>query len=68
MELKTIKEGGKHMEKNKGGRPTDSVKNHDVKVRMNDEMYQKVCEYAQENSVNVAETIRRAVKDFLRIK
>lgn len=50
----------------KMGRPTDSVKNHDIKVRVDDVTYHKILWYSEENSINIAETIRRAVNEFLK--
>ncbi|MCU6720292.1 MULTISPECIES: CopG family transcriptional regulator [Porcipelethomonas] len=45
----------------KMGRPTDSPKVNDVKVRLNDEMHKKLLEYCEKNNITKAEAIRQGI-------
>ena len=45
----------------KMGRPTDSQKVNDVKVRLNDEMHKKLLEYCEKNNITKAEAIRQGI-------
>ena len=36
-----------------------------VSVRLNDELYQRVVEYAKKNDLNSSQVIRKALKEFL---
>lgn len=47
------------------GRPTDQRKEHDLKVRVTPEQHEKIVDYAEKNGVTKAETVRRAIDDFL---
>lgn len=50
------------MEKKKMGRPTDSVKNHEIKARIDDNLYRDLREYAKKNNLNNAQVIRMALE------
>lgn len=45
----------------KMGKPTDSPKVNDVKVRLNDEMHKKLLEYCEKNNITKAEAIRQGI-------
>ena len=47
--------------KKKLGRPTDSLKSHDLKVRVNDEMYKIITDYCKKYTKNKAEAIRDGI-------
>ena len=49
------------MRSKKMGRPTDSPKVNDVKVRLNDEMHNKLLEYCNQNNITKAEAIRQGI-------
>lgn len=49
------------MHSKKMGRPTDSPKVNDVKVRLNDEMHNKLLEYCNQNNITKAEAIRQGI-------
>lgn len=49
------------MRSKKMGRPTDSPKVNDVKVRLNDEMHKKLLEYCNQNNITKAEAIRQGI-------
>ena len=49
-------------EKKKMGRPkAEKPKNHDVKVRLNDDMYSALQEHCTKHNLTVAEAIRTAI-------
>lgn len=50
------------------GRPTDNLKDVDVKVRIDSDTNKKLLEYASANNITKAETIRLAIKNLLGIK
>ena len=52
--------------KKKMGRPTDSLKNHEVKARIDDVLYKDLVKYAKENNMNNAEVIRKALIELVR--
>lgn len=43
------------------GRPTDSRKDHDVKVRIDDETHKKLLQYCDEYGITKAEAIRQGI-------
>ena len=43
------------------GRPTDCKKDHDVKVRIDDNTHKKLLEYCEKNSLTKAEAIRKGI-------
>lgn len=47
------------------GRPTDSRKEHDVKVRIDNNMYERLIGYCEENNITKAEAIRKGIKLLL---
>lgn len=49
------------MRSKKMGRPTDSPKVNDVKVRLNNEMHNKLLEYCNQNNITKAEAIRQGI-------
>lgn len=49
----------------KKGRPTDAVKSHDIKVRVNDVTYAKLRAYGEAHNKTTAETVRDAIEAFL---
>ncbi len=49
------------MRSKKMGRPTDSPKVNDVKVRLNDEMHKQLLEYCEKNNITKAEAIRQGI-------
>ena len=52
------------MDKKKMGRPTDNPKGKDVRVRVTEDVYQKILEYSERNSQTASETIREALEGF----
>ena len=53
-------------DKKKMGRPPakDPI-NHNIKIGLNEELYNKVIEYSSKNGNSIAETVREALKIFL---
>ena len=47
------------------GRPTDALKNHDLKVRVDDKLYDRLLRYADDNNITKAEAIRRGLDEHL---
>lgn len=47
------------------GRPTDARKNHDLKVRVDDKLYDRLLRYADDNNITKAEAIRRVLDEHL---
>ena len=47
------------------GRPTDARKNHDLKVRVDDKLYDRLLRYADDNNITKAEAIRRVLDEYL---
>ena len=43
------------------GRPTDALKNHDLKGRVDDKLYDRLLKYADDNNITKAEAIRRVL-------
>lgn len=43
------------------GRPTDCRKDHDIKVRIDDETHTKLLEYCNEKGITKAEAIRQGI-------
>ena len=35
------------------GRPTDALKNHDLKVRADDKLYDRLLKYADDNNIDI---------------
>ena len=35
------------------GRPTDALKNHDLKVRVDDKLYDRLLKYADDNNIDI---------------
>ncbi len=50
------------------GRPTDCRKDHDVKVRIDDDTHRKLLSYCQEHSITKAEAIRQGIHLVLQKK
>ena len=50
------------------GRPTDCKKDHDVKVRIDDNTHKKLLEYCEENGITKAEAIRQGIHLVLKKK
>ena len=50
------------------GRPTDCRKDHDVKVRIDDDTHGKLLKYCKENNITKAEAIRRGIHLVLQTK
>lgn len=50
------------------GRPTDCRKDHDVKVRIDDETHKKLLEYCIEHGITKAEAIRQGIHLVLQQK
>ena len=48
-------------DKKKIGRPTNSLKNHDLRVRVDDESYKIVTDYCEKHKKNKAEAIRDGI-------
>ena len=72
MELKSIqciygtqKLGGEIKLSPRTGRPTDALKNHDLKVRVDDKLYDRLLRYADDNNITKAEAIRRVLDEHL---
>lgn len=64
MELKT---GGDKMGSKKMGRPIiGSLKNVDIKVRIDEETHNKLLGYCEEKGITKAEAIRRAIETMLK--
>lgn len=63
LELK--KKRGEIVEVPKRGRPTDAVKEHDLKVRVTDELHQRIVDYSNQHNQTKAETTRQALNAFL---
>ena len=47
------------------GRPTDALKSHDLKVRVDDKLYDRLLRYADDNNITKAEAIRRVLDEYL---
>ena len=47
------------------GRPTDCRKDHDVKVRIDDETHNKLIKYCEEHGITKAEAIRQGIQLLL---
>ena len=47
------------------GRPTDALKNHDLKARVDDKHYDRLLKYADDNNITKAEAIRRVLDEHL---
>ena len=48
------------------GRPKiDNPKNHDIKIRIDDMMYDKLMEYCEENKITKAEATRLGLEKLL---
>ncbi len=50
------------------GRPTDCRKDHDVKVRIDDDTHRKLLEYCREHGITKAEAIRQGIHLVLQQK
>lgn len=50
------------------GRPTDCRKDHDVKVRIDDETHSRLLEYCKEKKITKAEAIRQGIQLVLQKK
>lgn len=50
------------------GRPTDCRKDHDVKVRIDDDTHKKLLEYCIEHGITKAEAIRQGIHLVLQQK
>lgn len=50
------------------GRPTVSRKEHDIKVRIDNETHEKLLRYCEENKVTKAEAIRKGIQLVLQEK
>ena len=49
------------------GRPTEpNAKRHDIKVRVNDETYNQLIEYAAQHQTTKAEVVRTSLEKFLK--
>lgn len=46
------------------GRPTDCLKDIDLKVRVDSKTNSKIISYAHENNITKAEVVRIAIKEF----
>ena len=46
------------------GRPTDCLKDFDLKVRVDSKTNSKIISYAHENNITKAEVVRIAIKEF----
>lgn len=53
-------------EKKKIGRPTDSLKNHEIKARIDDDLFSDLANYAKKNHLNHAQVIRLALIKLIR--
>lgn len=47
------------------GRPTDSKKEFDLKVRVNAEMHERILKVSREKGIAKAELVRQALKEYL---
>lgn len=52
-------------EQKKLGRPTEEIKNHEIKVRVSDRLYKRLRAYAESKGQSTAETIREALEKML---
>nr|WP_307999341.1 RepB family protein [uncultured Merdimonas sp.] len=50
------------------GRPTDCRKDHDVKVRIDNETHEKLLKYCKEHGITKAEAIRQGIHLVLQKK
>ena len=50
------------------GRPTDCRKDHDIKVRVDDNTHHRLLEYCEKNNITKAEAIRRGIHLILEQK
>ena len=50
------------------GRPTDCKKDHDVKVRIDDDTHKKLLWYCEEHGITKAEAIRQGIHLVLQQK
>lgn len=50
------------------GRPTDCRKDHDVKVRIDDETHSKLLKYCEKHGITKAEAIRQGIHLVLQQK
>lgn len=50
------------------GRPTDCRKDHDIKVRIDDDTHQRLLKYCEKNNITKAEAIRRGIHLILEQK
>ena len=50
------------------GRPTDCRKDHDVKVRIDDDTHKKLLRYCEEHGITKAEAIRQGIHLVLQQK
>lgn len=51
----------------KPGRPVEpNAKRHDIKVRVNDETYNQLTEYAAQHQATKAEIVRTSLEKFLK--
>lgn len=56
------------MSSKKMGRPTDSPKLNDVKVRLDNETHKKLLEYCEQHNITKAEAIRQGIHLLLQKK
>lgn len=50
------------------GRPTDCLKDHDIKVRVDDDTHTRLLQYCEENGITKAEAIRQGIRLVLQQK
>lgn len=50
------------------GRPTESRKNHDIKVRVDEPTHEKLLQYCEKHGVTKAEAIRQGIQLVLQKK
>ncbi len=50
------------------GRPTDCRKDHDIKVRIDDDTHKRLLEYCKERGITKAEAIRQGIHLVLQKK
>lgn len=62
-----LKNGGDKMSP-RTGRPTDCRKDHDIKVRIDDNTHQSLLKYCEKNNITKAEAIRRGIHLILEQK
>lgn len=43
------------------GRPTDCLKDHDVKVRIDDDTHRRLLQYCEKHGITKAEAIRKGI-------